>query len=100
MQTTFCQIQFEWIGGMTTIPSEWICKGLSSFWHTSMLQEEPQDRVPILLPLNLSAIILEIFLIHTVGFIHNMIGYIQWRAGTLVSNLVTSTSGLDELSAK
>lgn len=31
MQTTFCQIKFEWIGGMTTIPSEWICKGLSSF---------------------------------------------------------------------
>lgn len=31
MQTAFCQIKFEWIGGMTTIPSEWICKGLSSF---------------------------------------------------------------------
>lgn len=31
MQTTFCQIKFEWIGGMTTIPSEWICKGLRSF---------------------------------------------------------------------
>ena len=39
MQTTFCQIKFEWIGGMTTIPSEWICKGLIvPSWHTSLLQ--------------------------------------------------------------
>lgn len=102
MQTTFCQIKFEWIGGMTTIPSEWICKGLSSFLaHVPASRgATTQDGVPIQLLLHISAITDEIFCIPAVHFIHNMIGYIQWRSGRLTSNLVTSTSGLNEVCAK
>lgn len=66
-------------------------------WHTSLLQ---QDIVPVQLQLPIAPILVEIFCIPAVRFIHNMIGYIQWRPGTLAYNLVTSTSGLNELRAK
>jgi len=91
---------------MTTIPSEWICKELSSFLaHMPAsrgrdISQEAATQVPLqLLPHN-STIVVEIFCILAVCFIHNVIGYIQRRYGRLASNLITSTSGLNELQAK
>ena len=76
---------------MTTIPSEWICKGLSSFLAPvpASRSSQRQEEVPIYSMCARTSLPSELRY-----FIHNAIGYTKGRFGRSGHNLVTSTSGL------
>lgn len=84
MQTTSCQIKFEWIGGMTTILSEWICRELSSFLACMLASrgivvcQEAVTQFPMQLLPHIALITSEIFHIYAVCFIQKVTGCIQW----------------------
>lgn len=65
MQTTSCQIKFEWIAGMTSIPSEWICRELSSLLARRLasrgivVSQEAVTRLPMQLPTHVSLLTVE-----------------------------------------
>lgn len=91
MESTFCQIKFEWIGGMTTIPSEWICKGLSSFLaHVPVSRSsQKQEEVPLYERAHITPIWAGIY-----SYVTRLEAPSE-RFGRPGYNLVTSTSGLN-----
>lgn len=95
----FAKSNLNGLEGWQPFPVNGFARDLVPSWHTSLLQEAATRQSAYTAAAHL-CYRSWIFCIPTVYFIHNVIGSIQWRSGRLPSNLVTSTSGLNELRAK
>lgn len=103
-----CEIKFQWIGGMTSIPIEWICRGLSSsvnarartHTQTHVSPASAEDKAPPYPNCTWLPPRWEESAFLQVRSAHNVIGCLLWRSGTPADNPVTYTSGLNKLRAK